>query len=159
ERLVPTIREIVKHDGKAILLSHFGRPKGKVDPEFSLEQVCAAVANATGHPVGFVATDWTDMTAAQAAIDSAPAGSVLIMENTRFHPGEEANDLELAKRISSLVDNYVNASFSAAHRTHASTAAPAHLLPAAAGLAMQAELEALQAGLGQPKKPVIAVVG
>ena len=65
ERLVPTIREIVKHDGKAILLSHFGRPKGKVDPEFSLEQVCSAVADATGHPVGFVATDWTDVTEAK----------------------------------------------------------------------------------------------
>src|SRR5690606_20750327 len=79
ERLVPTIREIVKHDGKAILLSHFGRPKGKVDPQFSLEQVCEAVANETGHPVGFVATDWTDIAAAQKAIDSAPAGSVLIL--------------------------------------------------------------------------------
>src|SRR4051794_13062742 len=108
ERLVPTIREIVKHDGKAILLSHFGRPKGKVDPEFSLEQVCEAVANATGHPVGFIATDWIDMSAAQAAIDSAPPGSVLIMENTRFHPGEEANDLDLAKRMASLGDVYVN---------------------------------------------------
>src|SRR5690606_37179335 len=128
-------------------------------PEFSLEQVCAAVANETGHPVGFVATDWTDMTAAQAAIDSAPAGSVLIMENTRFHPGEEANDLELAKRMASLGDVYVNDAFSAAHRAHASTSALAHLLPAAAGLAMQAELEALEAGLGKPKKPVVAIVG
>jgi phosphoglycerate kinase len=159
ERLVPTIREIVKRDGKAILLSHFGRPKGKVDPEFSLEQVCEAVANETGHPVGFIATDWTDVSAAQEAIASAPAGSVLILENTRFHPGEEANDLELARRMASLGDVYVNDAFSAAHRAHASTEALAHLLPAAAGLAMQAELEALEAGLGAPKKPVIAVVG
>jgi phosphoglycerate kinase len=159
ERLVPTIREIVKHDGKAILLSHFGRPKGKVNPDFSLEQVCAAVADQTGHPVGFVATDWTDVGAARQAIDAAPAGSVLVLENTRFHPGEEANDLELAGRMASLGDCYVNDAFSAAHRAHASTEALAHLLPAAAGLAMQAELEALDAGLGKPKKPVIAIVG
>ncbi|MBU1306712.1 MAG: phosphoglycerate kinase, partial [Alphaproteobacteria bacterium] len=159
ERLVPTIREIVKHDGKAILLSHFGRPKGKVDPAFSLEQVCAAVADLTGHPVGFVATDWVDVSAAKKAIDAAPAGSVLVMENTRFHPGEEANDIELAQRMASLGDVYVNDAFSAAHRAHASTAALAHLLPAAAGLAMQSELEALEAGLGKPKKPVVAIVG
>lgn len=159
ERLVPTIREIVKKDGKAILLSHFGRPKGKVNPEFSLEQVCSAVADQTGHPVGFVATDWTDVSAALQAIDEAPAGSVLVLENTRFHPGEEENDVELARRMASLGDVYVNDAFSAAHRAHASTEALAHLLPAAAGLAMQAELEALEAGLGKPKKPVIAVVG
>jgi phosphoglycerate kinase len=159
ERLVPTIREIVKVDGKAILLSHFGRPKGKVDPEFSLEIVASTVADLTGHPVGFISTDWTDVSEAKEAIDSAPAGSVLILENTRFHPGEEANDLELAKRMASLGDVYVNDAFSAAHRAHASTEALAHLLPAAAGLAMQAELEALEAGLGAPKKPVIALVG
>jgi len=159
ERIVPTIREIVRHDGKVVLLSHFGRPKGKVDPEFSLEIVCAAVANETDHPVGFVATDWTDVTAAKKAIDDAPVGSVLVLENTRFHPGEEANDMDLAKRMASLGDVYVNDAFSAAHRAHASTEALAHLLPAAAGLAMQAELEALEAGLGKPKKPVIAIVG
>ena len=159
ERLVPTIREIVKKDGKAILLSHFGRPKGKANGEFSLEQVCSAVADQTGHPVGFVATDWVDVSAAQAAIDEAPAGSVLVMENTRFHPGEEENDIELAQRMASLGDVYVNDAFSAAHRAHASTEALARLLPAAAGLAMEAELRALEAGLGKPKKPVVAIVG
>lgn len=159
ERLVPTIREIVKVDGKAILLSHFGRPKGKPNAEMSLEQVCPAIAELTGHPVGFVATDWTDVSAARAAIDSAPAGSVLVLENTRFHPGEEANDTDLARRMAELGDVYVNDAFSAAHRAHASTEALAHLLPAAAGLAMQAELVALEAGLGAPKKPVIALVG
>jgi len=159
ERIVPTIREIVKADGKVILLSHFGRPKGKVDKEFSLEQVCSAVADATGHPVGFVDTDWNDVSKAKQAIDEAPAGSVLVLENTRFHPGEEKNDLELAKRMASLGDVYVNDAFSAAHRAHASTEALAHLLPAAAGLAMQAELEALETGLGSPKRPVIAIVG
>lgn len=159
ERLVPTIRAIVKHDAKVVLLSHFGRPKGKVDPEFSLEQVCAAVADETGHPVGFVATDWVDLSQARQAIEDAPPGSVLVMENTRFHPGEETNDVELAKRMASLGDIYVNDAFSAAHRAHASTEALAHLLPAAAGLAMEAELKALEAGLGKPKKPVVAIVG
>jgi phosphoglycerate kinase len=159
ERLLPTIREIVKRDGKAIILSHFGRPKGKVDPDFSLEQICEAVANVTKLPVGFVATDWVDVNEAGAAIDDAPEGSVLILENTRFHPGEEENDVELAERMASLGDVYVNDAFSAAHRAHASTEALARLLPAAAGLAMQAELEALEAGLGKPKKPVLAIVG
>jgi len=159
ERLVPTIREIVKKDGKAILLSHFGRPKGKVDPAYSLEVVCSTIADETGHPVGFIATDWTDVDAAREAIDEAPAGSVLVLENTRFHPGEEANDTELAQRMASLGDVYVNDAFSAAHRAHASTEALARLLPAAAGLAMEAELEALEKGLGKPKKPVIALVG
>ncbi len=159
ERIVPTIREIIKVDGKAILLSHFGRPKGKVDKEFSLETIVPAVANEIGHPVGFVDTDWTDVEQARRAIDSAPAGSVLVLENTRFHKGEEANDVELARRMASLGDLYVNDAFSAAHRAHASTEALAHLLPAAAGRAMQAELEALEKGLGQPKRPVIAIVG
>ena len=159
ERLVPTIREIVKHDAKVVLLSHFGRPKGKVDPEFSLEQVCSAVADVTGHPVGFVATDWTDVSAAKQAIAEAPAGSVLVLENTRFHPGEEANDLELAKRMASLGDVYVNDAFSAAHRAHASTQEQAHVMPAAAGMAIQGEHEALEMRRGKPKKPVVASVG
>ncbi len=159
ERLVPTIREIVKRDGKAILLSHFGRPKGKVDPEFSLEQVVPAIVEATGHPVGFIKSDWNDVSKAKEGIDTGPAGAVYVIENTRFHPGEEANDPELAQRMASLGDVYVNDAFSAAHRAHASTEALARLLPSAAGLAMQAELEALEAGLGKPKKPVVAIVG
>jgi phosphoglycerate kinase len=159
ERIVPTIREITKRDGKAILISHFGRPKGKVDKAYSLEQVVPAVAEAVGQAVGFVDTDWVDVERAQRAIDSAPAGSVLVLENTRFHKGEEENDKGLAERMASLGDVYVNDAFSAAHRAHASTEGLAHLLPAAAGLAMQAELEALEQGLGQPKRPVIAIVG
>lgn len=159
ERLVPTLREIIKVDGKAIILSHFGRPKGKVDPEFSLEQVVQAVAEESGHPVGFVATDWVEVEKARQAIDEAPAGSILVLENTRFHPGEEANDPELAKRMASLGDLYVNDAFSAAHRAHASTEAIAHLLPSAAGRSMQQELTALEQGLGNPERPVIAIVG
>ena len=159
ERLVPTLRDIVKANGKAIILSHFGRPKGKVDAEFSLEQVVPAVANEVGQPVGFVATDWTDVEQVKQAIDEAPAGSILVLENTRFHPGEEENDPELAKRMASLGEVYVNDAFSAAHRAHASTEGVAHLLPAAAGRAMQDELEALEKGLGNPLRPVIAIVG
>ena len=159
ERIVPTIRKITEAGGKAILLSHFGRPKGKVNPQFSLEQVVPAVVEAVGQPVGFIATDWVDVQTAGEAIDGAPDGSILVLENTRFHPGEEANEGDLAERMASLGDVYVNDAFSAAHRAHASTEALAHLLPSAAGLAMQAELEALQAGLGTPTRPVLALVG
>jgi phosphoglycerate kinase len=159
ERLVPTIREIIKVDGKAIILSHFGRPKGKVDAEFSLEQVVQAVAEETGHPVGFIATDWVDVSQAKQAIDDAPAGSILVLENTRFHPGEEKNDVDLAGRMAELGDIYINDAFSAAHRAHASTEAIARLLPCAAGRAMEAELKALEKGLGNPQRPVIAIVG
>src|SRR5690606_16676031 len=112
-----------------------------------------------GRQAGFIDTDWTDVEQARRAIDSAPAGSVLVLENTRFHKGEEENDVELARRMASLGDLYVNDAFSAAHRAHASTEALAHLLPAAAGRAMQAELEALEKGLGTPQRPVIALVG
>jgi len=159
ERAVPTIRQIIKAGGKAILLSHFGRPKGKVDKAFSLEQVVPAIVEATGHPVGFIDTDWSDMQPAGEAIDDAPPGSILVLENTRFHPGEEENDPALAQRMASLGDIYINDAFSAAHRAHASTEGIAHLLPSAAGLAMEAELKALEAGLGDPKRPVVAVVG
>ena len=159
ERLIPTLREIIKVDGKAIVLSHFGRPKGKVDPQFSLEQVIPAFVELLGHPVGFVATDWVDVSQVQQAIAEAPDGSVLVLENTRFHPGEEKNDAELAARMASLGDIYVNDAFSAAHRAHASTEAVAHLLPCAAGRAMADELQALEKGLGKPQRPVIAIVG
>jgi phosphoglycerate kinase len=159
ERLVPTLREISKVGGKAIILSHFGRPKGKVDPAFSLEQVVPAVADEVGQAVGFVATDWVDVEKVKQAIDEAPAGSILVLENTRFHKGEEENDGELAGRMASLGDIYVNDAFSAAHRAHASTEGVAHLLPSAAGRAMQEELSALEKGLGNPQRPVIAIVG
>jgi phosphoglycerate kinase len=159
ERIIPTIRDVVKVGGKAILLSHFGRPKDGPDAEFSLKQVVPAVEEAFGHPVKFVKTDWDDVSSAKAAIDKAPEGSVLVLENTRFHPGEEKNDKKLAKSMAELGDVYVNDAFSAAHRAHASTEGIAHLLPTAAGRAMQAELEALEKGLGEPRRPVIALVG
>lgn len=159
ERIIPTLRDITKVGGKAILLSHFGRPKGTVNKDMSLQVAVSAVEKLYGHPVQFVATDWTDVSAAKAAIDAAPEGAVIVLENTRFHPGEESNDKELAARMASLGDCYVNDAFSAAHRAHASTQAIAKLLPAAAGRAMQAELTALEKGLGKPQKPVVAIVG
>lgn len=159
ERLLPTIREIVKKDAKVIILSHFGRPKGKVDPEFSLEQVVPAIVELTGHPVGFIPTDWVDVSKVKEAIDEAPAGSVLVLENTRFHKGEEENDAELAKRMASLGDIYVNDAFSAAHRAHASTEGVAHFLPAVAGLLMERELVALAGTLENPARPFVTIIG
>lgn len=159
ERTVPTLRDITKTGAKAILLSHFGRPKGEVKPEFSLKIVVPAIEDALHRPVIFVDTDWRDVEAAKAAIDAAEPGSILVMENTRFHPGEEKNDPELAARMASLGDVYVNDAFSAAHRAHASTEGLAHKLPSAAGRAMAEELRALEQGLGNPQRPVIALVG
>ncbi len=159
ERIVPTLRDITKVDGKAILLSHFGRPQGKVDPDLSLEMVIPALEEVFGHPVQFVKTDWNDISAAKKQIAQAAPGSVLVMENTRFHPGEIKNDAELAARMAELGDIYINDAFSAAHRAHASTEALAHLLPHAAGRAMYRELTALTRGLGNPKRPLIALIG
>lgn len=159
ERIVPTLREITKYGGKAILLSHFGRPEGKIVPELSLEIVLEELARICNREVVFVDTDWNDMSEAKGKISQAPQSSVIVMQNTRFHPGETKNDPELAARMASLGDIYINDAFSAAHRAHSSTQALAHLLPNAAGRAMELELTALTKGLGNPKKPVIALVG
>jgi len=159
ERIVGTILEISNKGGLPVLLSHFGRPNGKPDPDMSLRIVLPVLQTLTGRHIEFAETDWTDVSGAKAIIDSAPAGSVVLLENTRFHAGEEANDPELVARMASLGDLYVNDAFSAAHRAHASTEGLARALPNAAGRAMQAELEALEKGLGHPKKPVIAIVG
>lgn len=159
ERVAHTIQEIANKGGLPILLAHFGRPKGKVDPEMSLKVVVDALHRIIGKPVHFAPTDWTDVSQARKVIDGAETGSVVLMENTRFHPGEEKNDPELVATMASLGDLYVNDAFSAAHRAHASTTGLAQKLPAAAGRAMGAELKALEAGLGNPQKPVIAIVG
>ena len=159
ERIVPTIRDITKYGGKAILLSHFGRPEGKIVPDLSLEIVLDDVARICNREVVFVDTDWQDMSAAKRAIEQAKPGSIVVMQNTRFHPGETKNDPELAARMASLGDCFVNDAFSAAHRAHASTEGLAHLLPSAAGRAMELELAALTKGLGNPKRPTIALVG
>ena len=157
EAVLATIRHIAQAGGKVVLLAHFGRPKGKVVPEMSLAQVRPALAEALGQPVAF-AEDCIGVPA-QTAIAAMAPGDVLLLENTRFHPGEERNDTELAAAMAALGDVYVNDAFSAAHRAHASTEAIARLLPAWAGHLMAAELQALEAALGNPERPVAAVVG
>lgn len=157
DRIVPTIRHITAAGGKAVLLAHFGRPKGKVEPSMSLSLVRPALEKALGQPVGH-ANDCIGADAGRAVADMA-AGGVLLLENTRFHPGEERNDPDLAASMAALGDIYVNDAFSAAHRAHASTEGIARQLPSCAGRLMEAELKALEAALGTPAHPVAAVVG
>lgn len=157
ERVAPTITELAGKGAKVVLLAHFGRPKGKVVPEESLKPVATAVEKVLGRPVMFASSCIGDDAAS--AVASMSNGDVLLLENTRFHAGEEKNDAEFVKALAANGDAYVNDAFSAAHRAHASTEGLAHLLPAYAGRTMQAELEALEKGLGQPDRPVLAVVG
>ncbi|MBN9242593.1 MAG: phosphoglycerate kinase [Mesorhizobium sp.] len=157
ERIVPTIDELSKKGAKVILLAHFGRPKGGPAPEFSLDPIAKAVEAIVGRPVAFAA-DCIGKEAAD-AVAKMKNGDILLLENTRFHKGEEKNDPEFTRALAANGDLYVNDAFSAAHRAHCSTEGLAHLLPAFAGRTMQAELEALEKGLGKPVKPVIAIVG
>jgi phosphoglycerate kinase len=156
ERVAPTITEIADKAGKVILLAHFGRPKGP-DSKDSLKPVAAAVAHAVGRPVGF-AEDCIGAKA-EAAVAAMKPGDIVLLENTRFHKGEEKNDPAFVAALARLGDLWVNDAFSAAHRAHASTEGLGHQLPAYAGRTMQAELEALSKALEKPKKPVIAIVG
>jgi phosphoglycerate kinase len=157
DKIGPTVADIIAKGGKPVLLAHFDRPKGKVVPEMSLGHVVDALAGSLGRKVVFGA-DCVGQVAA-AAIAAAGPGDVVLLENTRFHPGEEKNDPALAAQMAALGQVYVNDAFSAAHRAHASTEALARLLPAAAGRLMEAELRALEAALGAPQRPVVAVVG
>ncbi|MDP3861658.1 MAG: phosphoglycerate kinase [Phaeovulum sp.] len=157
EKIVPTVRDILAKGGKPVLLAHFGRPKGKVVPEMSLAPLLPELEKALGVPVRF-AEDCIGGPAKR-AVQAMAAGEVLLLENTRFHEGEEKNDAQLAASMAALGEVYVNDAFSAAHRAHASTEGIAHILPAAAGRLMQAELKALEAALGSPQRPVVAVVG
>ena len=157
ERVAGTITELADKGAKVVLLAHFGRPKGKVDPEQSLKPIAEATAATLGRKVGF-ASDCIGQAAAE-AVAAMKDGDILLLENTRFHAGEEKNDAEFAKALAANGDLYVNDAFSAAHRAHASTEGLARLLPAYAGRTMQAELEALEKGLGQPVRPVVAIVG
>jgi phosphoglycerate kinase len=157
DRVLHTIREIAKKGGKVILLAHFGRPKGGPDEANSLRPVAAAVAEHLQQPVAF-APDCIGEVAAR-AIAAMKDGDVLLLENTRFHKGEEKNDPAFVDELARLGDIYVNDAFSAAHRAHASTEGVAHKLPAFAGRAMQAELEALGKALEAPKRPLVAIVG
>ncbi|MFZ1679985.1 MAG: phosphoglycerate kinase [Rhizobiaceae bacterium] len=157
ERVAPTINELADKGAKVILLAHFGRPKGTPSAEFSLAPVAAETAGIIGRPVGF-ATDCVGEAVTKAVARMAD-GDVLMLENTRFHKGEEKNDAEFTGALAANGDVFVNDAFSAAHRAHASTEGLAHHMTAVAGRTMQAELEALEAGLGQPKRPVAAIVG
>ena len=156
ERILPTIKDIAGHGGKVILLAHFGRPKGK-DVSQSLKSVAVEQARQLGRPVAF-AEDCIGPVAA-AAVAAMAEGDVLCLENTRFYKEEEKNEPGFVAELAKLGDAYVNDAFSAAHRAHASTEGLARVLPAYAGRTMQAELEALDAALGSPKKPVVAIVG
>ena len=158
ERLVPTIDALTKAGGRVVLLSHFGRPKGKPTPEASLGQLVAPLSAALGGRKIAFAEDCIGP-AAEKVVAALGNGEVALLENLRFHPGEEINDPNFASALAKLGDLYVNDAFSAAHRAHASTEALAHLLPKAAGLLMQAELEALSAALEKPERPVAAIVG
>ncbi|MGR3461464.1 MAG: phosphoglycerate kinase [Roseovarius sp.] len=155
ERIKPTIADILEKGGKPMLIAHFDRPKGKVVPGMSLRVTVPALEAALGCKVRLIET----LEGAENLTEEARAADVLLLENIRFHPGEEANDPEFAARLAALGDVYCNDAFSAAHRAHASTTALAHLLPACAGRLMQAELQALEAALGNPARPVVAVVG
>lgn len=156
ERLAPTIRELADKGARVVVMSHFGRPEHGFDPKLSLRPLVEPLTKAIGRPVAFVSDCVGDE--ARRVVNDLKPGGVALLENLRFHKEEEANDPGFAKELAALGDIYVNDAFSTAHRAHASTEAVAHLLPAAAGRLMQAELEALQAALDTPKRPVAAIV-
>ena len=157
EKIVPTIKDIQAKGGIPVLMAHFDRPKGKRVDSMSLRVVLPALEAALGQPVKF--SDDAVGGAAKRAVADLKPGDVLLLENTRFYPGEETNDPTFAASLAALGQVYVNDAFSAAHRAHASTEGVAHLLPAGAGRLMEAELKALDAALGNPQRPVVAVVG
>ncbi|MCR9086495.1 MAG: phosphoglycerate kinase [Rhodobacteraceae bacterium] len=157
DRIAPTVAQVLAQGGKPVLLAHFGRPKGRIVPDMSLAPLVPALEAAFDVPVHF-ASDCIGPEAAK-AIATLPEGEVLLLENTRFHPEEEKNDSAFAAAIADLGDVYCNDAFSAAHRAHATTEGIARRLPACAGRLMQAELLALEAALGNPERPVAAVVG
>ena len=157
ERLRPTLETLQKAGARIAILSHFGRPKGAPDPKYSLRPIAEKLASLMGQQIAF-AEDCIGPKAAEAVAKLGP-GDMVVLENTRFHPGEEANDPAFAAELAKLGDVYVNDAFSAAHRAHASTEGLAHLLPALAGRLMQEELEALGKALDRPERPVAALVG
>jgi phosphoglycerate kinase len=158
DRLAPTLKELMAKGARVVVMSHFGRPEGKRNQAYSLAPLVGDLSHALGGVAVAFAEDCIGPTAAMAVAALKPGG-VVLLENLRFHAEEEANDIGFARQLAALGDVYVNDAFSAAHRAHASTVALAHLLPAAAGRLMQAELDALEAALGNPKRPVAAVVG
>ncbi len=153
EKIVPTVKDIQAAGGRVVLLAHFGRPNGKQVPELSLRHVQPALEAALGQAVIFIDHP------SRAAIDALPQNAVVLIENTRFTAWEEENNPKMAGFLATLGDMFCNDAFSAAHRAHASTEGIAHLLPSFAGRQMAAELAALQAALGTPVRPVVAIVG
>ena len=155
--LLPTVLELADKGAKVLLLAHFGRPKGAKHSEMSVSMVLDALEKVTGREIMYVPEIFGDVVTQSVGI--LAGGDIALLENTRFWPGEETNDIELAKLVAANGDFYVNDAFSAAHRAHMSTEGLAHLLPAYAGRSMEAELKALEAALGTPEHPVAAVVG
>jgi phosphoglycerate kinase len=158
ERLAPTILELADRGCRVVVLSHFDRPKGKIVPSMSLSPLVPALEAALGGRKVAFADDCIGASA-RAVISALPEGGIALLENLRFHPGEEANDPTFIAELASLGEVFVNDAFSAAHRAHASTEGLSHAMPAAAGRLMQAELEALDTALGSPSRPVLAMVG
>jgi phosphoglycerate kinase len=158
ERLVPTVEALVARGAKVVVMSHFGRPDGKPDPAYSLQALVAPLRQALGGRDVVFAADCVGEPAKR-VVDRLQPGQVALLENLRFHPGEEADSPEFAQALAALGDLYVDDAFSAAHRAHASIAALPQLLPAAAGRLMEAELKALSAALEHPARPVLALVG
>ena len=156
-RLKPTLQELLDAKARIVLLSHFGRPGGRVEPDLSLRPVAAVLGTMMGQPVAF-APDCVGPVAV-AAVAALAQGQILVLENTRFHPGEEANDSAFAHQLAALGDVYINDAFSMAHRVSASTTLLPQLIPAAAGRLMQEELEALTKALEKAEHPVAALVG
>jgi len=151
---VPTVTELADKGAIVLILAHFGRPKGQRNPDMSLALITRPYSQVLGRPVRFI--DWDD---AEEAVETLQPGDIAVLENTRFFAGEEKNDSQMIDRLAALGDLYVNDAFSAAHRAHASTEGIAHKLPAFAGRAMEAELDALDRALGNRGHPVAAVVG
>ena len=156
-RLMPTLKGLKEKGAKIVLLSHFGRPDGKPDPRYSLKPVATALSDLWGDPIAF-AEDCLGFQA-ESAIKALVPGHILMLENTRFHPEEEANDPAFAQALAALGDVFVNDAFSVSHRAHASTVGIAKFLPSIAGRAMQEELEALSKALDKPERPLAAIVG
>src|SRR3954454_20469998 len=155
--MLPTILELSDRGTIALLRPHFGRPKGEVRPDMSTAQLALPIHRLTGRSVRFI--EDCQGPEAERAVTTMLPGNIGVLENTRFHVGEEKNDAGLAKAMAALGDYYVDDAFSAAHRAHASTEGITHFLPSFAGRAMEAELNALEQALGKPERPVAAVVG
>jgi phosphoglycerate kinase len=154
---LPTIEYLLQHGAAVILFSHLGRPKGGPDPKFSMKPVAEYLSGLMGKPIAF-AEDCVG-SAVEAAAKALKPGDVLVLENTRFHPEEEKNDLDLAKKMASLADVYVNDAFGSAHRAHSSTEGVAHFLPAVAGFLMEKEIRYLGQAIADPKRPFVAILG